>query len=68
MPTFAVRVALGQSWCFQIGDDLEVQHAEWLGDIEPLARAWITEHHGVTGPAVRLRLELVTDHHRTILP
>jgi hypothetical protein len=59
MPTYIIRVALGRAWCFQIGDDLDVQHAERLADIEPLARAWVARHDGLSGRAVRLRLQLL---------
>jgi hypothetical protein len=64
VPTYRVRVALGERWCFQIGDDLEVLHADRLADIEPAARAWIAHHHGYHDGRVRLCLELLTIHRR----
>ena len=39
---------------------LRVQHTERFVDIEPVARAWIAEHHGVSSPAVRLRPQLLS--------
>lgn len=63
MPTYTIRVALGRSWCFQIGDHLDVLHTDRLADIEPTARAWIAQHDGVSGRSVRLLLELVSTHH-----
>lgn len=54
MRTYHVRVTLGERWCFEIGDELDVQHVDRLADIEPAARAWIARRHG--GGSYRLYL------------
>jgi hypothetical protein len=61
MNTYLVRVTLGESWCFEIGDDLEVHHVDRLADLEPAAHSWITEHDG--GAPFQLQMTFLRTHH-----
>lgn len=47
MRTYVVRVTLGERWCFEIGEDLDVHHVDRLADLEPAVRLWISNHDGV---------------------
>ena len=59
MRRYHVRVALGERWCFEVGDDLEVMHADRLADIEAAARALISARDGVAVDAFELAFDLL---------
>jgi hypothetical protein len=59
MRRYHVRVALGECWCFEVGDDLEVMHTDRLADIEATARARIATRDGVALDAFELVFDLL---------
>jgi hypothetical protein len=59
MRRYHVRVALGECWCFEVGDDLEVMHADRLADIEAAARSVISARDGVAPDAFELAFDLL---------
>lgn len=59
MRRYNVRVALGERWCLEVGDDLEVMHADRLADIEAVLRAWIGAREGIAVDAFELDFDLL---------
>ncbi len=59
MDTYEVHVSLGQRWCLHIGGEPDVVSVDRLVQVEPAARAWIAEHHGVQPDSFALDLEFI---------
>jgi hypothetical protein len=51
--------ALGECWCFEVGDDLEVMHADRLAGIEATTRGRISARDGVALDAFELAFDLL---------
>lgn len=59
MDAYEVLVSLGQRWCIQVSGELEVLSVDRLVEVEPAARAWIAERHGVQPDSFALALEFI---------
>lgn len=47
MPTYHVRVTLGEGWCIHLDGTLDVLRVDRLMSVEPTARAWLARRHGL---------------------
>jgi hypothetical protein len=56
MRMFRARVTLGDGWCVHLEDVLEVLRVDRLLQVEPAARAWLAQRHGIDPEAVLLDL------------
>lgn len=56
MPTYRVRVTLGEAWCIHVDGTLDVLRVDRLMSVEPAARAWLARRHGVRPDAFGMDL------------
>jgi hypothetical protein len=56
MPTYRVRVTLGEAWCIHVDGTLDVLRVDRLMKVEPAARAWLARRHGMRPDAFGMDL------------
>jgi hypothetical protein len=56
MRTFRAHVTLGNGWCVHLEDVLEVLRVDRLLQVEPAARTWLANRHGIDPETVLLDL------------
>lgn len=56
MPTYRVRVTLGEAWCIHLDGTLDVLRVDRLMSVEPAARAWLAQRHGISPDAFGMDL------------